>query len=396
LDAARERRGIQGGEREGRRIVEAYTIAKLSRARRRRWTASIGTLAAAAGIAFAMYALRPQRISFVVGAAHENGVENHWFRTRSEDVKLDFSDGTHVDLLPNTRARVADLTAEGANLTLETGRVSAQVVPRRNANWAIVAGPYTVHVIGTAFQVHWEPEAELLEVTVEHGIVGVTGPVLEGSQRVKGSQRLTVSLPERRATITEDTAPPPPPPSAPEEQKPTSDVDAAASATSAANVEANPAPFPSWKSLAKQGRYRTALDAVNQSGFDQTSRSLGAEDLLLLADVARMGGQPERAQPLLHTLRTRFPKSRAASMAAYTLGASAFDQRQAFADAANWFETYLREQPRGALAREALGRLMEARERAGQIEAARSAAQRYLDAYPTGPHEQLARRLLAH
>jgi len=98
----------------------------------------------------------------------------------------------------------------------------------------------------------------------------------------------------------------------------------------------------------------------------------------------------------LHTLRTRFPKSRAASMAAYTLGASAFDQRQAFADAANWFETYLREQPRGALAREALGRLMEARERAGQIEAARSAAQRYLDAYPTGPHEQLARRLLAH
>ena len=52
------------------------------------------------------------------------------------------------------------------------------------------------------------------------------------------------------------------------------------------------------------------------------------------------------------------------------------------------------EAPNGPLARETAGRLMEARENGGQHLAARAAAQRYLQRYPSGPDASLAIRIL--
>jgi hypothetical protein len=55
----------------------------------------------------------------------------------------------------------------------------------------------------------------------------------------------------------------------------------------------------------------------------------------------------------------------------------------------------VREQPSGALAREASGRLLEACIAAGDGAGARDAATRYLARYPSGPHAALARRVLS-
>ncbi len=76
-------------------------------------------------------------------------------------------------------------------------------------------------------------------------------------------------------------------------------------------------------------------------------------------------------------------------MAAFRLGQSAKG-----AQAAEWFSTYLKEQPGGALAREALGRLIEAHQAAGDPISGRAAAERYLKSYPDGPHATLARQAL--
>jgi hypothetical protein len=65
------------------------------------------------------------------------------------------------------------------------------------------------------------------------------------------------------------------------------------------------------------------------------------------------------------------------------------------AEAAAWFETYLREEPQGLLAREASGRLIESYRGAGNLGAAHGAASRYLARYPDGPHAAIARQALA-
>jgi len=76
-------------------------------------------------------------------------------------------------------------------------------------------------------------------------------------------------------------------------------------------------------------------------------------------------------------------------MSAFLLGRSASG-----AQAVQWFSAYLKEQPSGALAREALGRLIEAYQAAGDRVSSRAAAERYLKSYPDGPHATLAREAL--
>ena len=70
------------------------------------------------------------------------------------------------------------------------------------------------------------------------------------------------------------------------------------------------------------------------------------------------------------------------------------DQFAADAAAVNWFRTYLKERPNGALAREASGRLLEALSRSGDRSGAERAAESYLARYPSGQHAAFARQLL--
>jgi outer membrane protein assembly factor BamD (BamD/ComL family) len=64
-------------------------------------------------------------------------------------------------------------------------------------------------------------------------------------------------------------------------------------------------------------------------------------------------------------------------------------------DAIGWFQRYLSEAPGGPLAREAEGRLIELFRQSGNSLRARSAAQSYLERYPSGPHAALAQSVLA-
>jgi TolA-binding protein len=86
-----------------------------------------------------------------------------------------------------------------------------------------------------------------------------------------------------------------------------------------------------------------------------------ASELALRADTARHARAHDDARRLLVDLRQRYPSSIEATRAAFDLGVIEFEQG-AFMRAAESFEVYLREAPDGPLAREALGRLMEAYE----------------------------------
>jgi TolA-binding protein len=74
------------------------------------------------------------------------------------------------------------------------------------------------------------------------------------------------------------------------------------------------------------------------------------------------------------------------------MGQLAFDLRRNHREAARWFRIYLAEAANGSLAREAMGRLLEALQRSGQPAAACGIARQYLRRFPGGPHARRARR----
>jgi TolA-binding protein len=393
--ALQANRPVRPIEPEVRRLLDRVNRVQTRRLYARVTTYGVTLVAAAAAFLLVLWP-RLDKLAFTVGA--DPGVENRWIQAESETpVPVHFSDDSSIQLLPGTRARVASVTRMGANLSLETGRLKAKVTPRKSADWTISAGPYVVRVVGTEFDVVWDPEELLLEVEVTRGIVKVSGPVLAGDQAVSAMQRLSVAPAQGRATIATF-----------EPQSETADLGAAGadtapaeSAESEEHAAANTIPGavpggtagPTWQALAKRGDFGKAFELVERLGFDNVARTAGPEDLLQLADVARIGGQPARATQIFRILRRRFPRTRAASVAAYTMGVTAFDQAASYTNAARWFQTYLHEQPTGPLAAEALGRLMEAQERLGRHEQAQATARRYLDTYPKGPHRDVAERL---
>jgi TolA-binding protein len=230
--------------------------------------------------------------------------------------------------------------------------------------------------------VAWDGEREVFDLSVRQGAVKVEGPVLLGDRTVSAAERLTLA-PSSSVRLSSSAVAPPPAP------EPTSPPAPAPEPTSQAPASAE----PTWQALAKRGEHQKALELVRRRGFDRVAPELGAEDLLRLADVARYGGEEARANELLLSVRQRFPGSGSAGVAAYTLGVTA-DRKGDLGGATRWFSTYLREQPNGSLAREALGRQMEAQSRLGQTAQAQASAKLYLERYPQGPHRDVAKRLL--
>ena len=273
------------------------------------------------------------------------------------------------------------------------------MVPGRSSAWRIDAGPFGVRITGTRFVVSYDPAQEVLELVMDEGEVELSGCVfgkgrkLAVGQRVRASCRTEeldvgyrdVARPRAEPPVAENTpapntAPPVPGAAAPEQTYAASPL---------------PAPAPqAWQPLARAGKYREAYAELERLGFDEECRKANAETLGLLADVARKARAPRKAERALLLLRSRFPNSAGAAIAAFTLGRLEFDELRGYTRAADWFRTYLKEQPNGAMAREALGRLLEAAYRGGDAGSARALSERYLREYPSGPHAELASRLV--
>lgn len=297
--------------------------------------------------------------------------------------ELRFS-GAEVTLGEGGSLLVEELRAPGAAIRLQQGTLDCRVDPVAQGSWAVRAGAYVVRVVGTVFAVVWEPESGHFETNVTRGIVDVTGPGIEGVRRLEAGASLVI---EGRPQVAElppeveavDTAQGPEDTRVPEKK----------------GREAPDAPATKgWRELARDGKFSESMAAVHAAGYERTVSMLSAAELLKLADVARMAGESGRASALLHQVRSRSAGSSSAAIAAYSLGTTAFDQQGNYSAAAGWFQTYLAEAPSGPLAREALGRLMEAQHRAGNRAQARQAAEKYQRLYPQGLHGPLAKRIL--
>lgn len=366
------------------RDARAGVAQALARGRQRRpWLVLVPALALSAVALVAWWALRQPVPARLEPASAWSTVET----VQGQAAPLEFSDGTRLLVAERSRVRLVEQGGARARVRLERGSLEAAVRHRTGATWYFEAGPWEVEVTGTRFTLGLSP-ADGLDLQMTEGEVRVRGPGLEVPRVVRGGERVQLEHP----------TPPVPPPA------PAVDVEAPAPPAPAVDVEApvevdagmRPRTKPrraAWEAAAAGGNYEMALARAEAEGFSSLCDSLRADELLLLGDTARLGLKPALAEQGYAALRRRFPRSRQASTAAFMLGkvASAAGRHR---DAASWFEQYLTEFSDGALAREAMGRLMESSLAAGNQAGARAAARDYLERFPEGPHAPLARSLV--
>lgn len=325
-----------------------------------------------------------------------------WLAASTERaLPLNFSDGTRLRVEPSSRVRVLETDRRGASVALENGALHAEVVHRAESAWRVIAGPITVRVTGTRFDLRWSAVTEEFSVSVSEGSVIVAGSVVGSERPVHAGETLRVGVREKRLAITNsaETATPGPREAAARAEPPPASAGSSPAprvepSLPSGSVSSELAPKDDWRELARRGLLRKAFAAAESSGFDAACQVASPAELLQLGDAARLSGRPDRARQALLALRSRYPSDPRRAAAAFALGKVAFDQSGAYAQAAEWFSTSLREQPNGSLSREAAGRLIEAYQRAGNAQAARRAATDYLARHPDGPHADIARSIV--
>jgi transmembrane sensor len=265
--------------------------------------------------------------------------------------------------------------------TLRSGAATFDVRPGGPRKWAIDCGLATVEVVGTRFVIDAEPER--VEVRVERGRVRVTSAT--GTNEL-GAGEATVVGPTPATPASPSVAPPSvapasvPPSPAPE-----------ASAASAPK----PVHAASWCSLAREGDYSGAYATLGATGIAHATPRADIDDLLALADVARLSGHPGDAVAPLSRVISESPTDSRSSLAAFTLGRIELDALGHPARAADAFARALDlgGLPSG-LAEDGYVRLVEARAKAGDRAGAEAAHAAYLRSFPAGARSTSMRRWL--
>jgi len=364
------------------------TLARPARSRRLYWAGGLAVAAAAAA------ALLVQRR---VGGRSVDELRGAWLgKTVSENARvvapperaetLSFSDGSLLQLGAHSEVVLSALAPELAHLELGRGHVDATIRKGTGRAWTLGAGPYSVHVVGTAFSVDWDERSHFFAVNVREGKVLVTGGELRAGGIMLGAgERI-----ERQD-----------PPPARENPAPAASLTASELPQPAALL-----PLPrsaaaivpnaddEFRTQAARGNYSAAMAAARRAGVDRLSQELSAKDLLLLANTARYAGSSIEARGALLKLRERFAGSPSATHAALLLASQAEDRDKNSFEAERWFYTFLKESPQGELAAGARARLLSILLKRGAQAEAEQVARDYLRLHPNGQHAAQARAVL--
>lgn len=354
-------------------------------------------------------------LSFTVGEPPRSGILGEWVSAPSATtLPVRFSDGTRVALAANARGRVMRVSPKGAEVLVEAGNANVSVVPKPAADWRVRTGPFMVRVTGTRFDVGWNPEEDRFHLELYEGKVIVSGCVFGDGQLITAGHRVTASCRAGSLAVTSlagkdgsasgaESPKSSPPPNAPapvtvaevEGVPHTANIKASPVGSRSSNARAPIAETTdgTWQQLARAGRFERAYELATAAGFANECAQRSAADVLLLGDAARLTGHSDSARQAYTIVRRRFPASGEAARAAFDLGRLDLDAHN-YRSAIGWLDTYLAEQPGGALASAALGRKLEAYVSLGQSDEARTIARAYLEHYSNGAHADYARHVL--
>ena len=314
---------------------------------------------------------------------------------REDGLPMIFSDGSSVVLRKGTGARLVALSERGALVNVVHGTAEVSVVHDDDTEFSFRAGPFVVLVTGTRFSLSWDPQAEVFSLNMHEGSVAIEGPGIAAQRLVVAGQELRLAGDGSAVTLNAaaegnlsshrsepESLPLDEPSLAPAEPRPPSSEEPGA-------AQLKLKPQLTWVELARQGEYSLAVQEAEKTGIPAILATAPGAELLRLADSAFYSGRSALAQRTLTKIRARFPNTPVAARSAFALG-----RLHPGGEGIAWFETYLREQPSGPLAREALGRVLEARAASQDPQSGVRAAKQYLARFPGGPRAGLAVRIL--
>lgn len=387
-------------------------LSVVDRAPRRAWRAPVlaASFAAVAVCGVAGYNLRERSRTHASPSAITASAQGRtldagaWVAApETSPLEVRFSDGSRLTLAAGAHARVVELNARGARVLLERGRSEVSIAHRERAHWSFAAGPYTVAVTGTSFSLGWDPSAQHFDLAMHAGRVVLRGPRCDEGLALKDTEEAHADVSARTLVVgaepsladVREPSPPRAPSPVPGEggaganEPPGERPATAVRAVSARHVAARPVASP-----ARSAHLPPPSPGTGEGVRGGEGPALTAPSLFEQADRARHAGDVFRAREMLMTLRRESPRAPDAARAAFVLGVMALESLRTPAEAARWFELYLREAPDGSLASESRGRLVHAYHALGDRSRARDAAERYLAHDPRGPFAEFARSAL--
>jgi len=328
--------------------------------------------------------------------AHGLATEGSNLSARDTPADLAFSDGSRITVSPHSTLSVELLGKRAALTRLVEGRLHVAVHHEPDTNYRFLAGPYEVQVVGTEFDLEWQPREGGLTLAMQSGEVRVLGDGNPRQIRAGETLRLPINREQpREATLaaTGRTFPSP----APTAEAAASDLSAVSShaihpprpnAVSARASDAN------WNALLNAGQFAAIVRDADARGGERLLETAPASDLKVLALAARYTGRRALSMRAWHALRARYAADATKQGAAFFLGRG-YEEQGDVAEAMRWLARYLAESPGGAYASEALGRRMLLLSKSGQTAEAVSAARTYLQRYPRGAYAKSA-QLVVH
>lgn len=369
--------------------IEAATrrVHLTPRPRSRFVPAAVGTIALAAVIGLVVLGLdaRPGATRAPSGPLRlEGGTVFRSIESPGRRSEHGLEDGSRVALAP--RASIEALVNDSSEVVLlARGTITFDVRPGGPRRWTIECGLATVVVVGTRFTV--EQSAQRLRVSVARGTVLVRSERVPERVRRLGAGEDVVILAEPPPLVTAATAPTADEPSPPRAVTTAATVERARDSTL-------PAASTRWRNLAASGAWERAYAELGAAGIVREAPRAGVDELLALADVARLSGHPSESVGPLERIIAEHPNDPNAALAAFTLGRVEFDQLRRPDRAARAFDQALALGLPAPLRPDALARLARAHGAAGHAEEASRAAARYLADYPNGAQSAAMRALV--
>ena len=302
-----------------------------------------------------------------------------------------YEDTSQVVLSAHTQIRAEINDARQLVIAQSPGRVVYEVHPGGRRRWTVRVDDVRVEVIGTVFTV--EQQARIVDVTVRRGHVVVTSPRLTPHRRdlyagdsvrvgeiaapVAGGQALVADEATQAAGsgVLPDGVPTPP-----------------AQLRTAVGSRPHVAASAAWRDLAVNGEWNAAFAAIGDADFvRRVDAAQHVEELLLLADTARLSGHPALSVEPLTRIVGEYASDRRAALAAFTLGRVHQEQLHDAPSAARAFELAIRLGVSGELLEAARARRVDACSAAVELGCAEDAARDYLAHHLDGPNAARAR-----